>query len=106
LNDPGRSDRKILEREHFESDDASTLPHTRWRSVIQKLSTLTVAGKVAARHAAILSPEALGFLEELHRLFEPRRRELLARRAARQAEIEAGRLPDFLPETAHVRGGD
>jgi malate synthase len=74
--------------------------------VIQKISTLTVAGKVAPRHAALVSPEALAFLEELHRLFEPRRRELLARRAARQAEIESGRLPDFLPETAHVRSGD
>src|SRR5581483_4321504 len=46
------------------------------------------------------------FLEELHRAFEPRRRELLARRELRKAELAKGRLPDFLPETASVRAGD
>ena len=34
------------------------------------------------------------------------RKELLARRVERQREIDAGRMPDFLPETAAIRGGD
>ncbi len=35
--------------------------------------------------------------------FEARRQELLARRRVRQAEIDAGQLPDFLAETAEIR---
>ena len=34
------------------------------------------------------------------------RRELLAARAERQARIDAGELPDFLPETREIREGD
>src|SRR2546426_805185 len=37
---------------------------------------------------------------------EPVRRELLERRRARQREIDAGRSPDFLPETRHIRDRD
>jgi malate synthase len=51
----------------------------------------------------ILTPEASYFLTKLAREFEARRQELLARRAARQQRIDAGQLPDFLPETAHIR---
>ncbi len=55
-------------------------------------------------HAAeVLTPEALEFVGRLHRSFEPRRRELLAARRARQAEFDAGALPDFLAQTAHIR---
>ena len=52
----------------------------------------------------ILTPEASSFLTKLAREFEGRRQELLARRRARQQQIDAGQLPDFLPETAHIRG--
>ena len=51
----------------------------------------------------ILTPEASRFLTRLAREFEPRRRELLERRRTRQMEIDAGALPGFLPETAHIR---
>ena len=51
----------------------------------------------------ILTPEASSFLTKLSREFETRRQELLARRAARQQQIDAGQLPDFLPETARIR---
>jgi len=47
----------------------------------------------------ILTKEALAFVAELHRNFNPRRIELLNRRAERQVRIDAGELPDFLPET-------
>jgi malate synthase len=56
--------------------------------------------------AEILTPQALEFLAQLHRRFDRRRRELLARRAEVQARIDAGWRPDFLPETASVRAGD
>jgi malate synthase len=51
----------------------------------------------------VLTDEALEFVAELHREFAPRRRELLAARAERQARLAAGELPDFLPETRAVR---
>ncbi|MGE5826570.1 MAG: malate synthase A, partial [Bacteroidota bacterium] len=51
----------------------------------------------------ILTPDALAFVAKLHRAFEPRRQELLGRRAARQKEFERGALPDFLAETKHIR---
>ena len=51
----------------------------------------------------ILTEPATAFLRRLARRFEPRRRELLARRVVRQQEIDRGQMPDFLPETAAVR---
>src|SRR6184192_1270723 len=53
--------------------------------------------------ADILSPGALEFVGALARRFEPERRRLLERRVARQQELDAGRLPDFLPETRSIR---
>jgi malate synthase len=61
---------------------------------------------VAGRAEEVLTREALAFVAELHRRFDPTRRELLARRAERQARLDAGELPDFLPETRHVRESD
>jgi malate synthase len=52
---------------------------------------------------AVLTEAALTFVADLHREFDPRRSELLARRAERQAELAAGALPDFLAETSGVR---
>ncbi|MBV8082676.1 MAG: malate synthase A, partial [Candidatus Eremiobacteraeota bacterium] len=54
----------------------------------------------------ILTPAALAFVAALAREFEPRRRELLAARAQRQTEFDAGALPDFLTGTWSVREGD
>ena len=51
----------------------------------------------------ILTPEASKFITCLAQRFEPRRQELLARRRVRQQRIDAGQMPDFLPETAAIR---
>src|SRR6186997_2697466 len=64
---------------------------------------MQILGPRTSDYARVLTPDALAFVEKLSRRFEPRRRELLAARAARQEEFDAGRLPDFLPETAKVR---
>jgi malate synthase len=56
--------------------------------------------------AEILTPEAVSFVAKLHREFAGRRDELLRRRAERQERIGAGEMPDFLPETRHIREGD
>jgi len=52
---------------------------------------------------AVLTTDALAFVAGLHRTFDKRRQELVAARLGRQATFDAGQLPDFLPETAHVR---
>ncbi len=54
----------------------------------------------------ILTSEALAFVAKLARAFAERRDFLLAKRAERQAKLDAGELPHFLPETAHIRSGD
>jgi malate synthase len=51
----------------------------------------------------VLSPPALAFLGDLHRRFEPHRRELLRARRRLAAAIRAGATLDFLPETREVR---
>jgi malate synthase len=53
--------------------------------------------------AGVLTPEARAFLLKLAARFEPRRQELLARRQTVQQEINQGKFPDFLPETAEIR---
>jgi malate synthase len=74
------------------------------------MSTSTSQAKIASITASvpdecqnILSPEALQFVAELHGNFDARRRELLEKRVARQAAIDTGELPDFLPETESIR---
>src|SRR5512138_436553 len=62
-----------------------------------------VGARVTAEFSQILSEPALEFIAKLHRQFEPRRQELLARRAARQKEFDAGKRPDFLAETKSMR---
>src|SRR5215217_2246988 len=78
------------------------------QSIMKPLSLggLEIVGPMNPRYAEILSPDACQFLAELFAKFEPRRQALLAKRVERQREIDAGKLPDFLPETAHIRGGD
>ena len=51
----------------------------------------------------VLTADALAFIASLHRSFNPRRLRLLGDRVERQARLDAGELPDFLPNTAHVR---
>ena len=59
----------------------------------------------------VLTTDAVSFLTDLEREFGERRRELLARRAERLRRLTggglaSGELPDFLPDTAGVRGGE
>src|SRR5918992_5718230 len=61
---------------------------------------------VPERGDEILTREALAFVAELQRRFDPRRRELVRTRAERQARLDAGELPDFLPDTREIRESD
>ncbi len=67
---------------------------------------VAVNGRLTPEFSQILTPEALAFVATLHRKFEARRQELLAARAARQKEFDAGKLPDFLAETAKIRDAE
>jgi malate synthase len=67
---------------------------------------IAITGRITPEYAQILTPEAVALAAKLQRAFGGRRAELLARRAQRQAELDAGKLPDFLPETRAIRDGD
>jgi malate synthase len=66
-------------------------------------SAVELRGPVEGRAGEVLTPDALAFVAALQRRFGAERERLLAARAARQAELDAGALPDFLPETQEVR---
>jgi len=67
------------------------------------LQGVNVAGSVNDFNRKILTKDALAFLALLQRSFNHTRKELLQRRVIRQAELDKGTLPDFLPETKHIR---
>src|SRR5882762_4605894 len=69
----------------------------------QSAAGLEVHAPLEPGFAEILTAEARHFLATLARAFEPRRQELLMRRAERQRRLADGDLPDFLPETRHIR---
>jgi len=65
-----------------------------------------ILGAPIERSAEVLTPLALQLLASLHRRFNPRRLELLGARARRQAQFDAGALPDFPAATADLRAAD
>ncbi|CAD7846447.1 MAG: Malate synthase (EC 2.3.3.9) [Olavius algarvensis Delta 4 endosymbiont] len=67
---------------------------------------LSITAPVSGDFETILTPAALDFIADLCARFDGRRQELLARRQSVQADIDQGKLPDFLPETKHIRDGD
>ena len=70
------------------------------------LTDVAILGNVPEPAKKILTKEATAFLALLHRSFNGTRKALLQRRAIRQAELDKGVLPDFLPETKHIREND
>ena len=72
----------------------------------QPAAGIQVHADSGARQSEILSAAALDFVAGLHRRFDQRRRDLLARRMERQKLFDAGQLPHFLTETKAVRDGD
>lgn len=72
-------------------------------SVETLLQGVTISGPIEEHQRKILTPQAISFVALLHRSFNQTRKNLLERRKIRQAEIDRGVLPDFLPETKHIR---
>lgn len=56
-----------------------------------------ISGPGVERSEQVLTPLSLQLLASLHRRFNPRRLELLAAREQRQAELDAGATPEFVP---------
>ena len=69
-------------------------------------SGIQITAPVSPEFGEILTREALEFVATLARIAEPPRQQLLKRRAERQREFDAGKLPDFLPETRNIREGE
>jgi malate synthase len=67
---------------------------------------VVVNAEITPEFRQILSPDAIAFFAKIHSTFESRRQELLARRITRQQEFDAGKRPDFLPETASIRDSE
>ncbi len=72
-------------------------------SIDSILQGVSVLGPVSQDQKKILTPKALAFLALLHRSFNATRKSLLERRKLRQAELDNGALPTFLPETKNIR---
>jgi malate synthase len=70
------------------------------------VSGVEIRGPSEDRFDEVLTEENLGFVAELQRRFDGRRRDLLARRKERQRELDEGGTLDFLPETREIREGD
>ena len=67
---------------------------------------IEVRAPVTPAFAEVLTPEAVALVAKLQRGFGLRRDEIIAARAQRQKDWDAGKLPGFLAETAHIRADD
>lgn len=70
---------------------------------MQVMEGVDIKGVLAPGYEEILTPEAIQFIVKLQRNFNQRRKELLEKRQQRQAEIDGGKMPAFLPETKEIR---
>jgi malate synthase len=70
------------------------------------LQDVNILGPLNGDTKKILSKDAAVFLALLHRTFNQTRKALLQRRVVLQADLDRGVLPDFLPETKHIRDSD
>ena len=68
-----------------------------------RVDGVEITGTLTPEFEVILTPEALRFVADLHRKFNPTRMNLLKRREQIQAAIDAGEMPEFPKETEDVR---
>ena len=76
---------------------------------VSRSPDLTIAAPEHPGADAIVTADALAFVADLHRAFDGRRRDVLARRMERRQQLAshpAGAPLDFPAETAHVREAD
>src|SRR5205085_11315955 len=81
-------------------------PRSKEAPLATTVSGVDILGPIEDRFDEVLTEDAVGFLAELDRRFEARRRDLLGKRHERQERLNAGGSLDFLEETKAVREGD
>lgn len=64
---------------------------------------VTLRATDSATLEEVLTPQAVEFVAQLEREFRTRRQALLTLRGERQALIDAGKMPEFLPDTRQIR---
>ncbi len=64
---------------------------------------VVLKGPNEGRSTEVLTPDALAFVARLQRQFGKRRLDLLRQRDERQARLDAGEEPQFLPDTHTIR---
>ncbi len=67
---------------------------------------VVIRAPLPAEADAVLVPDALAFVAGLERRFRLTRQALLDARIERQAQLDRGQLPSFLPETDTIRRGN
>jgi malate synthase len=80
-----------------------TSPPTTSSAPTRQEPAIDVVGSIRPRYDEVLTPDAIGFLAELHHRFAGRRHDRLADRLRRRYEIGNGRDPKFRDDTAHIR---
>ena len=70
------------------------------------MSSLEIIATTQPGQGDLLTPAALAFLYELKQRFEPARQARLLARLVRQAQFDAGAVPDFREDTRSIRQGD
>jgi malate synthase len=83
----------------------SDLSHTEQSSPPGGVPGVTVKGPMRPGYERVLSADALAFVAKLERRLGGTRRKLLAARDERQARLDRGELPGFLPESEDIRRG-
>lgn len=73
---------------------------------VAQVTSPTLTERLSAAQSVIITAEALAFVAELAERFTVQRNQLLAARKIRQQEFDAGKNPDFLPETKAIRESD
>src|SRR5213594_1463536 len=71
--------------------------------MITATKRVEVSPTVEGRGAEVFSAEALEFISDLHRRFNPTRLDLLRRRGERQARVDRGKSLDFPKQNPRIR---
>src|SRR3974377_1810356 len=93
---------KCMTRCYIILEEADRMSDPHWPEGVT-VTGPAVTGAITPTYLEVLTPAALNFVAKLQRPYDSRRLELLTNRAERQQKIDRGDLPDFLPETAHIR---